>query len=73
MTGQSATPPGRPLTTCANCAAKSSPVKPGQIRRHQIPPQADRSISALLVLRDQVTDPLLVGIGFRRRDRIPAT
>ena len=48
-------------------------VKPGRTRHYQVPPPAVRAITALLVLRDQVTGPLLAGIRVRRRDRIPAT
>ena len=52
---------------------KELAVRPGHTRRYQIPPSAVRAITALLVLRDQVTGPLLAGIRVRRRDRIPAT
>jgi len=52
---------------------KALAVKPARSRRYQIPPQAARAITALLVLRDQVIAPLLAGIRVRRRDRIPAT
>ncbi len=52
---------------------KDLAVKPARTRRYQIPPQAARGITAMLVLRDQVTGPLLVGVRVRRRDRIPAT
>jgi len=52
---------------------KELAVKPGHTRRYQIPPSAVRAITALLVLRDQVTGPLLAGIRVRRRDRIPTT
>ncbi len=52
---------------------KALAVKPARSRRYQIPPQAARAITALLVLRDQVIAPLLAGISVRRRDRIPTT
>jgi hypothetical protein len=52
---------------------KDLAVKPARSRRYQIPPQAARAITALLVLRDQVIAPLLAGITVRRRDRIPTT
>ena len=52
---------------------KALAVKPARSRRYQIPPQAARAITAMLVLRDQVIAPLLAGLRVRRRDRIPTT
>ena len=37
-------------------------VKPGRSRRYQVPSDADRSIAALLALRDQVISPILAGV-----------
>ena len=36
--------------------------KPGRSRRYHIPPEAARTIAALLVLRDQVIAPILAGV-----------
>jgi hypothetical protein len=42
--------------------AKNLITKPGPARRYHAPPQAIRTITALLVLRDQVIKPILAGI-----------
>jgi hypothetical protein len=47
--------------------------KPGRSRRYHAPPQALRTIAALLVLREQVIEPLLAGARVPRRGRKPAT
>jgi hypothetical protein len=36
-------------------------TKPGRSRRYQVPPEAARTITALLVLRDHVIDPIVAG------------
>ncbi len=47
-------------------------VKPGRPRRyHPAPPEALRTITALLVLRDQVIGPILAGVRVPRRGRKP--
>jgi hypothetical protein len=46
--------------------------KPGRSRRYHVPPQAARTIAALLALRDQVIGPILAGIRSPRRGRKPA-
>jgi hypothetical protein len=51
---------------------KSLAVKPGHTRRYHIPPEAARTIAALLALRDQVIAPILAGIRSPRRGRKPA-
>jgi hypothetical protein len=48
-------------------------VKPGRSRRYHAPPDALRTIAALLVLRDQVIGPLLAGVRVPRRGRKPTT
>jgi hypothetical protein len=48
-------------------------VKPGRSRRYHAPPEALRTITALLVLRDQVIKPLLAGVRVPRRGRRPTT
>jgi len=51
---------------------KGLATKPGRSRRYQIPPEAARTIAALLALRDQVIAPILAGIRSPRRGRKPA-
>jgi hypothetical protein len=46
-------------------------VKPGRSRRYQVPPQAARTIAALLALRDQVIGPILAGVRSPRLGRKP--
>jgi len=46
-------------------------VKPGRSRRYQVPPQAARTIAALLALRDQVIGPSLAGVRSPRLGRKP--
>jgi hypothetical protein len=46
--------------------------KPGRTRRYHVPPQAARTIAALLALRDHVIAPILAGVRSPRRGRKPA-
>ena len=46
-------------------------VKPGHARRHHVPPQAARTITALIVLRQEVIGPILAGVRVPRRGRPP--
>jgi hypothetical protein len=48
-------------------------VNAGRSRRYHTPPDALRTITALLVLRDQVLRPILAGIRVPRLGRKPAT
>ena len=48
-------------------------VKPGRSRRYHAPPQALRTVAALLVLREKVIEPILAGVRVPRRGRKPAT
>jgi hypothetical protein len=48
-------------------------VKPSRSRRYHAPPEALRTITALLVLRDQVIGPILAGVRVPRRGRRPTT
>jgi hypothetical protein len=41
---------------------KNFAVKPGRTRRYHIPPEAARTIAALLALRDQIIAPILAGV-----------
>ena len=45
--------------------------KPGRSRRYQLPPEAARTIAALLTLRDQVIEPILAGVRSPRMGRKP--
>lgn len=47
--------------------------KPGRSRRYQLPPDAARTIAALLTLRDQVIAPILAGVRSPRMGRKPKT
>jgi hypothetical protein len=47
--------------------------KPGRSRRYHVPPDATRTISALLALRDHVIAPILAGIRSPRMGRKPKT
>ena len=51
---------------------KDLAVKPGRTRRYQITPDAARTITALLTLRDHVIAPILAGVRSPRRGRQPA-
>jgi hypothetical protein len=47
--------------------------KPGRTRRYHVPPDAARTISALLTLRDHVIGPILAGVRSPRMGRKPKT
>jgi len=47
-------------------------VKPGRSRRYRVPPAAARTMSALMVLRDQVIAPILAGCRVPRRGARPS-
>jgi hypothetical protein len=47
--------------------------KPGRTRRYHVPPQAARTITALLALRDHVIAPILAGVRSPRMGRKPKT
>jgi len=51
---------------------KGLAAKPGRTRRYHIPPEAARTIAALLALRDQVIAPILTGVHSPRLGRKPA-
>jgi hypothetical protein len=51
---------------------KGLAVKPGSTRRYRIPPEAARTIAAMLALRDQVIGPILAGVRSPRMGRKPA-
>jgi len=47
--------------------------KPGRTRRYHVPPDAARTIAALLTLRDQVIAPIVAGVRSPRMGRKPMT
>ena len=47
--------------------------KPGRTRRYHVPPEAARTIAALLTLRDHVIAPLIAGVRSPRLGRKPST
>jgi hypothetical protein len=51
---------------------KGLAAKPGRTRRYHIPPEAARTIAALLALRDQVIAPILAGVRSPRLGCKPA-
>ncbi len=51
---------------------KNMAVKPGHTRRYHIPPEAARTIAALLAIRDQVIAPIIAGVRSPRMGRKPA-
>ena len=55
-----------------NLRGKGLAAKPGRTRRYHIPPEAARTIAALLALRDQVIAPILAGVRSPRIGRKPA-
>ena len=50
---------------------KGLAVKPGRSRGYHIPPEAARTIAALLALRDHVIAPILAGVRSPRMGRKP--
>lgn len=48
--------------TCASSAAKGLAGKHGRSRSYLVPPQAARTIAALLALREHVIGPILAGV-----------
>jgi hypothetical protein len=51
---------------------KNLATKDGRSRRYHVPPQAARTIAALLALRDHVIGPILAGVRSPRMGRKPA-
>jgi len=47
--------------------------KPGKTRRYHVPPDAARTVSALLTLRDRVIAPIIAGVRSPRPGRKPKT
>ncbi|HEY5985404.1 MAG TPA: hypothetical protein VIV12_03320 [Streptosporangiaceae bacterium] len=66
-------PPRQAAYDLKKLRGKHLVVKPGRSRRYHASPEALRTITALLVLRDQVVKPILAGVRVPRRGRKPAT
>ena len=72
MTGQEAYTVRQAAYDLRKLRGKNLAVKPGKSRRYQITPDAARTITALLTLRDHVIAPILAGVRSPRRGRKPA-
>ena len=72
MTGQDAYTIRQAAYDLRKLRGKNLAVKPGKTRRYQIPPDAARTITALLTLRDHVIAPILAGVRSPRMGRKPA-
>jgi hypothetical protein len=74
MTGQTAADytPRQAAYDLRKLRGKQLIDKPGRTRRYRVPPQAARTIAALLTLRDQVIAPILAAVRSPRMGRKPA-
>jgi hypothetical protein len=72
MTGQAGYTIRQAAYDLRKLRGKNLVIKPGRSRRYQIPPDAARTITALLTLRDQVIAPILAGVRSPRPGRKPA-
>lgn len=72
MTGQEAYTVRQAAYDLRKLRGKNLAVKPGRSRRYQITPDAARTITALLTLRDHVIAPILAGVRSPRMGRKPA-
>ena len=71
MTGQAGYTTRQAAYDLRKLRGKQLAVKPGRTRRYHIPPDAARTIAALLALRDHVIAPILAGVRSPRRGRKP--
>jgi hypothetical protein len=72
MTGQAGYTIRQAAYDLRKLRGKNLITKPGRSRRYRVPPQAARTIAALLALRDQVIGPILAGVRSPRMGRKPA-
>jgi hypothetical protein len=72
MTGQAGYTIRQAAYDLRKLRGKNLITKPGRSRRYHVPPQAARTIAALLALRDQVIGPILAGVRSPRMGRKPA-
>ncbi len=72
MTGQAGYTIRQAAYDLRRLRGKNLIIKPGRSRRYRVPPQAARTIAALLALRDQVIGPILAGVRSPRMGRKPA-
>jgi len=71
MTGQASYTTRQAAYDLRKLRGKHLTDKPGRSRRYYIPPDAARTITALLTLRDQVIAPILAGLHSPRTGRKP--
>ena len=71
MTGQASYTTRQAAYDLRKLRGKHLTDKPGRSRRYYIPPDAARTIAALLTLRDQVIAPILAGLHSPRMGRKP--
>jgi hypothetical protein len=71
MTGQAGYTTRQAAYDLRKLRGKGLADKPGQARRYHVPPEAARTIAALLTLRDQVIAPILAGVRSPRMGRKP--
>ena len=71
MTGQASYTTRQAAYDLRKLRGKHLTDKPGRSRRYYIPPDAARTITALLTLRDQVIAPILAGLHSPRMGRKP--
>jgi hypothetical protein len=71
MTGQAGYTTRQAAYDLRKLRGKHLAGKPGRSRRYHIPPEAARTIAALLTLRDQVIAPILAGVQSPRMGRKP--
>ncbi len=69
MTGQAGYTIRQAAYDLRKLRSKNLTVKPGRTRRYQVPPDAARTIGALLSFRDHVIAPIVAGIRSPRRGR----
>ncbi len=72
MTGQAGYTTRQGAYDLRKLRGKNLALKPAGTRRYHTPPDAARTIAALLALRDQVIAPILAGVRSPRRGRKPA-
>jgi len=72
MTGQETYTARQAAYDLRKLRGKNLAAKPGRSRRYQVPPDAARTITTLLTLRDHVIAPILAGVRSPRTGRKPA-
>lgn len=73
MTGQTGFTVRQAAYDLRKLRGKTLVVKPARSRRYHVPPDAARTVAALLILRDHVIAPILAGVRNPRPGRKPTT